>query len=104
MIAVHEIQRPAENGKTQVVNPGDRFNAADQDQFEHLEKAGAARKFHDVEQGDEDQGQNLDWEDLSKKTNKQLQEMLAAKGIEFDPAANKAALIALLTPADDSMV
>lgn len=108
MIAIHEIQRPgAKRGQVDTISPGTSFEAKDEEQFEHLRAAGAARPKaatapvaaaadDDNEDDDTIPGDVVDLTTLGVKA---LRKLLVAKGVEFDTAAGKDQLIALLTPA-----
>ena len=108
MIAIHEIQRPgAKRGQVDTISPGTLFEAKDEEQFEHLLAAGAARPKaatapvaaaadDDNEDDDTIPGDVVDLTTLGVKA---LRKLLVAKGVEFDTAADKDQLIALLTPA-----
>ena len=108
MIAIHEIQRPgAKRGQVETISPGTSFEAKDEEQFEHLRAAGAARPKaatapvaaaadDDNEDDDTIPGDVVDLTTLGVKA---LRKLLVAKGVEFDTAADKDKLIALLTPA-----
>ena len=111
MVAVHEIQRPgAKRGQVVTINPGTSFEAQDEEQFEHLRAAGAARPkapvaapvaapADDDNDNEDDDIIPGDVVDLTTLGVKALRKLLVAKGVEFDTAADKDQLIALLTPA-----
>lgn len=113
MIAIHEIQRPgAKRGQVDTISPGTSFEAKDEEQFEHLRAAGAARPKADTapvaaapvaaaadDDNEDDDTIPGDVVDLTTLGVKALRKLLVAKGVEFDTAAGKDQLIALLTPA-----
>lgn len=96
LIAIHEVVRDGENGKSEVIAPGKGFSATDE-LTDVLLSLGAAR----IDAATVAEAEVVDLKKLNKAD---LLALAESRQIAVDPEATKAVIIAALEAAEDDLV